>query len=91
MKKLHNRVNNDELKQLMLQKNEERVTLSFYQYAHISDAALFRNQFYEGLQKLEVFGRIYIAKEGINGQISVPANRLEELRIYLYSIDFLEG
>lgn len=91
MKKLYNRVNNDELKQLMLQKNEERVTLSFYQYAHIGQPEQFRNQFYEGLQQLGVFGRIYVAKEGINGQISVPANRLEDLRIYLYSIDFLEG
>ncbi|MEM6699662.1 MAG: rhodanese-related sulfurtransferase [Bacteroidota bacterium] len=91
MKKLYNRVNNDELKQLMLQKNEERVTLSFYQYAHIEQPAFFRNQFYEGLQQLGVFGRIYIATEGINGQISVPANRLEDLRTYLYSIDFLEG
>ncbi|MEM8524206.1 MAG: rhodanese-related sulfurtransferase [Bacteroidota bacterium] len=91
MKKLYNRVNNDELKQLMLQKNEERVTLSFYQYAHIEQVTLFRNEFYQGLQQLGVFGRIYVAKEGINGQISVLAKRLEELRNYLYSIDFLEG
>jgi len=91
MKKLYNRVNNDELKQMMLQKDEERVTLSFYQYAHIEQAEQFRNRFYEGLQQLGVFGRIYVAQEGINGQISVLANRLEALKNYLYSIDYLKG
>ncbi|MEM9885295.1 MAG: rhodanese-related sulfurtransferase [Bacteroidota bacterium] len=91
MKKLYNRVNSEELKQLMLQDAQKRVTLSFYQYAQIEEPRVFRNQLYLGLDQLEVFGRIYVAEEGINGQISVPAKHLEALRAHLYQIDFLKG
>ncbi len=91
MKRLYNRINSDELKQQMLESDEKRVTLSFYQYANIEEVAQFRNQFYEGLSALGVFGRIYVAKEGINGQLSLPADNFEAFKTYLYSIDFLKG
>ncbi|MEM9990391.1 MAG: rhodanese-related sulfurtransferase [Bacteroidota bacterium] len=91
MKKLYNLINSEELKQQMLKSQENRVTLSFYQYANIVHPEHFRNQFYEDLSALEVFGRIYVAKEGINGQISLPAENFEALKNYLYSIDFLNG
>ncbi|MEM0993043.1 MAG: rhodanese-related sulfurtransferase [Bacteroidota bacterium] len=91
MKKLYNRVNSEELKQLMLQDTQKRVTLSFYQYAYIAAPKQFRDELYLGLSELGVFGRIYVAKEGINGQLSVPAAQLTALRDYLYSIEFLKG
>ncbi len=91
MKRLYNRINSDELKQQMLESDEKRITLSFYQYANIEDPERFRNQLYEGLLELGVFGRIYVAKEGINGQLSLPATQFEAFKTYLYSIDFLEG
>ncbi len=40
---------------------------------------------------MEVFGRIYLAHEGINAQISVPVSRVEEFRVYLESIGPLRG
>ena len=43
------------------------------------------------LAELQVFGRIYLAHEGINAQISVPVPELEEFRIYLESIEPLKG
>jgi UPF0176 protein len=43
------------------------------------------------LNALKVFGRIYVAQEGINAQISVPSSSFEALRQYLYSIKPLEG
>jgi len=89
--KLYNRVNGEELKQRMLESDEPRTTLSFYQYANIADPNAFRDEFYLMLQALGVFGRIYVAAEGINGQISVPTENLEELKKQLYSISFLEG
>jgi len=89
--KLHNKVNNDELKQRMLESEEARTTLSFYQYAQIEQPEQFRDEFYLGLSQLGVFGRIYVAAEGINGQISVPEKNFEALKTYLYSIPFLEG
>jgi UPF0176 protein len=38
-----------------------------------------------------VLGRTYIATEGINAQISVPASNFEAFREQLYAIDFLNG
>jgi UPF0176 protein len=38
-----------------------------------------------------VLGRIYLAEEGINAQVSVPAEKFERLKEYLYSIDPLKG
>lgn len=89
--KLYNRINNDELKQRLQEDPRTRMTLSFYQYAHISEPQAFRDQLYLALEPLRVFGRIYVASEGINGQISVPGDRLEAFRDVLYQVPFLTG
>lgn len=81
---LHNRVSNEELKQRMLDEKEPRTTVSFYQYFNIADAQQFRDQLWLALEPLKVFGRIYIAQEGINGQISVPESNLEAFKAALY-------
>jgi UPF0176 protein len=81
---LHNRVNNEELKQLMLAETEPRTTVSFYKYFHIADPTAFRNQLYITFSALKVFGRIYVAYEGINGQVSVPAGNYEVFKEALY-------
>ncbi|HMH22632.1 MAG TPA: rhodanese-related sulfurtransferase [Puia sp.] len=83
---LHNRVSQKELKERLYQETEPRATLSFYRYFPIPAPAPFRDELYAALNGLKVFGRIYIASEGINAQISVPQSRLDELRQYLYSI-----
>ncbi|MBC9915482.1 rhodanese-related sulfurtransferase [Chitinophaga varians] len=88
---LHNRVSADELRKRLLQETFKRVTISFYQYAKIEDPQAFRDQLYESLFKLDVFGRIYVAHEGINAQISVPEHHFEAFRETLYAIDFLNG
>ena len=82
---LHNRVNNEELRQLMLAETEPRTTVSFYKYFHIADPEAFRNATYIVFNQLKVFGRIYIAHEGINGQVSVPAGNYEAFREALYN------
>ncbi|HYD22877.1 MAG TPA: rhodanese-related sulfurtransferase, partial [Flavipsychrobacter sp.] len=81
---LHNRVNNEELKQRMLAETEPRTTVSFYQYFHIADPAKFRDELYIKFDSLKVFGRIYVAHEGINAQISVPAHNFELFKETLY-------
>jgi len=91
MPRLHNLVNNDELKKRMLQSDEQRTTLSFYQYHQIENPALFRNQLFTRWSKLGVYGRIYVAKEGINGQISVPTEQLDAFKEDMYSIPWLNG
>jgi UPF0176 protein len=40
--------------------------------------------------ELDVLGRIYVAPEGINAQLSVPADYFEKFKAHLDSISFLE-
>jgi len=88
---LHNRVNNRVLKEKLQTTNEDRLTISFYRYHNISEPAEFRNELYKGLSAIDVMGRIYLAHEGINAQISIPKNKIDAFRNYLYSISFLNG
>ena len=36
-------------------------------------------------------GRIYVAKEGINAQLSLPSNQIEAFKSHLNTISFLKG
>jgi len=87
---LHNRVSQKELKKLLFEEKEPRITLSFYRYAFIENTALFRDEFYKNLDDLKVFGRIYVAHEGINAQISVPEQNFSKFKECLNTIDFLQ-
>ena len=89
--KLFNQIDGKVLKQELLNSQEKRITISYYNYCNIKNPSLFRNHLYYHYQNLGVLGRIYIAKEGINAQLSVLAkhlNRFEELH---HNIDFLKG
>lgn len=91
MAALHNRISQKELKQRLLEEKEPRTTISFYQYFPVADPKQFRDELYLNLNQLSVFGRIYVAHEGINAQVSVPASNFEALKTYLYSIHPLKG
>src|SRR4051794_40131441 len=86
---LHNRVSQKELKERLYQETEQRTTISFYQYHPIQNPQEFRDELYKGMNPLKVFGRIYVAKEGINAQVSVPASNYSAFRDFLYSYPFL--
>lgn len=88
---LYNRINGRLLKEKMRQTSERRMTVSFYKYHHLAAPADFRNELYRNLESLAVLGRVYVASEGINAQISVPEDRFDNFRTYLYSIPFLDG
>lgn len=88
---LHNRVSQVELKKRLYEENEFRITISFYQYFFIEQPALFRDELYKGLYDLKVFGRIYVASEGINAQISVPESQFENFKLFLDGYEHLKG
>ena len=88
---LHNRISQKELKERLYQETEPRKTISFYQYFPIDDPQQFRDTLYKNLNDLKVFGRIYVAHEGINAQLSVPESNFEAMKNYLYSIEPLDG
>ena len=56
----------------------------------IGNPQLFRDHLFLAWDKLEVLGRIYVAHEGINGQLSVPAPNFDAFKAHLDSIDFLK-
>ena len=87
---LRNLLSREELQARLDAETEPRTTLSFYRYAHIADPAAFRDACYARWSELGVLGRIYVAPEGINGQLSVPAPNLEAFREALYSVPFLK-
>ncbi|WP_118973552.1 oxygen-dependent tRNA uridine(34) hydroxylase TrhO [Taibaiella koreensis] len=82
---LHNRISNEELKARMLAETEPRITVSFYKYFAIADPQAFRDELYRRFEPLKVFGRIYIAHEGINAQASVPQSLFEAFKAALFS------
>jgi UPF0176 protein len=82
---LHNRVSRRELRQRASEDQTPRSTVSFYRYLPIPDPGQTRDRWYLALRDLGVFGRIYMACEGVNAQISVPGANLRGLR------DFLEA
>ena len=88
---LHNRISGEELKHRLHEETEPRTTISFYKYFPIQNPQEFRDHLYKHLHNLKVFGRIYIAKEGINAQASVPACNFTAFKDFLYSLPELNG
>ncbi|WP_298237141.1 rhodanese-related sulfurtransferase [uncultured Algibacter sp.] len=87
---LYNKLSAKERAELIEKAGKERLTLSFYQYAKIGNPQEFRDQLFIVWDALEVLGRIYVAHEGINGQLSLPADRFNEFKSHLDTIDFLK-
>jgi len=87
---LYNKLSAKERAQLIEQAGEDRLTLSFYQYAQIGNPQLFRDYLFLHWDRLDVLGRIYVAHEGINAQLSVPAKRFEQFKAQLKTITFLK-
>ncbi len=88
---LYNTLSAKEREALIEEAGQERLTISFYQYAHIGNPGIFRNHLFINWNELNVLGRIYVANEGINAQLSVPAENFEDFKNHLDSISFLKG
>ncbi|MGB5553878.1 MAG: rhodanese-related sulfurtransferase [Flavobacteriaceae bacterium] len=88
---LYNTLSAKEREALIEEAGLERLTISFYQYAHIGNPSIFRNHLFINWNALDVLGRIYVAHEGINAQLSVPAANFEKFKAHLDSISFLEN
>lgn len=91
MKRLHNHIDKRVLKEMMDESDVKRITISFYQYANIGNPQVFRDHLYLAWESLGVLGRTYVAKEGVNAQISVPKENFQALRDQLNTVSFLEG
>ena len=88
---LWNTLNKEDLEVQLRESGHKFVTVSFYQYARIENPRLFRDHLFLMWSKLNVVGRTYVAKEGINSQMAIPIAHFQQFRDELYEIDFLNG
>lgn len=88
---LYNTLSAEERARLIDEAGKERLTLSFYAYARIEDPKKFRDDLFLAWNALDALGRIYVAHEGINAQMSVPAENFEAFRDTLEVYDFMKG
>lgn len=88
---LYNTLSAEERAILIDEAGKQRLTLSFYAYAKISDPKKFRDELFIAWNQLDALGRIYVANEGINAQMSIPADELENFRNTLEVYDFMKG
>ena len=68
----HNKLNQLEAAKKIAEEGFDRTVLSFYKYVRINDPERIRNLLFEEWERLKVLGRVFVAKEGINAQGSVP-------------------
>jgi UPF0176 protein len=77
---LRNKYSPEHLRARLKAEGFARTTLSFYRYVRLADPAALRNELYAEWESLGVLGRIYLAAEGINAQLSLPTHNFERFR-----------
>tara|TARA_B100001057_G_scaffold291600_1_gene291674 strand:+ start:208 stop:1239 length:1032 start_codon:yes stop_codon:yes gene_type:complete len=87
---LYNKLSAKERSALIDKVGKNRLTISFYQYTNIGNPQVFRDTLFVKWDALEVLGRIYVAHEGINAQLSVSADKFNDFKLHLDSISFLK-
>lgn len=87
---LVNRIDKNVLKQRLKEENIRRKTISFYRYVTISNPEKLRDELFTTWSELNCFGRIYLANEGINAQMSVPENSWEQFVKALNTLSYFK-
>ena len=88
-KKLYNQKDRSQLKAELTAENFPRITCSFYRYVNIDNPNTLRDKLYKEWIELNVLGRVYIAEEGINAQISIPESKFDTFIGLLNKRDYL--
>ena len=88
---LYNTLSAEERARLIDEAGKQRLTLSFYAYAKIPNPKQFRDELFIAWNALDALGRIYVAHEGINAQMSIPEENLAAFRETLEVYDFMKG
>ena len=80
---LHNKLSSKERSKILDKTKEKRIILSFYKYVFISNPRIIRDKLFLYWDSINILGRIYIANEGINAQLSVPKSNFEKFKLHL--------
>ena len=83
---LYNKLSADERARIIDENSQERITLSFYKYFKLGNPKIFRDHLFVTWSKLDILGRIYIANEGVNAQLSVPKENINDFKETLQDI-----
>lgn len=74
---LYNKLSRDEAIAKLEEEPFRRKTFSFYRYVYFEDPQEARDILFSEWNELQCFGRIYLAYEGINAQMSIPEHNIE--------------
>lgn len=84
-KNLYNKKSRQELLSDLYSEDFKRITISFYKYVKLTNLHELRNNIYSNFHRLKILGRIYIANEGINAQMSIPTHNINRFKKLLFS------
>jgi UPF0176 protein len=87
---LRNKVNREILREQIQNDPTPRTTISFYRYINLTNIGELRDKIWIEWDALGVLGRIYLAAEGVNAQLSVPTANFEAFRTHVDSYDFMK-
>ena len=90
-KNLFNKLSKSQALDLVRKENFKRKTVSFYRYIFIEQPHELRDELYKKWNKLGVLGRIYLAEEGINAQLSVPVKEWKNFVSDVHATSYFEG
>lgn len=90
MSQLVNRIDKNILKRQLKEETFKRNTVSFYRYVNISNPDTLRDELFKMWTELNCFGRIYVAHEGINAQMSVPEHHWNEFEERLNRVGYFK-
>ncbi len=87
---LRNLVDRKILKERLLVEPFGRTTLSFYRYVRIAHPHELRDMLWKQWNELGIFGRVYLAHEGINAQISIPEQNFAAFRKHIDGSEYFQ-
>ena len=87
----NHRISRVEKRRLAEADTRPRVTLSFYRYVRFTDPEAFVALLHDTWNVFDCYGRIYVASEGINAQMSVPVEHWDDFDAWITSQPELSG
>ena len=85
-KNLVNKFNKEEAIKKLKKEKFSRLVVSFYFFRKISNISSLRDAMFLKFNDLNIKGRIYISREGVNAQASVPKQNKLEFENYVKEI-----
>ena len=88
---LFNKHNRKQAEEILSKEEFKRKTVSFYRYTIIDQPKELRDELFISWTELNVLGRIYLAKEGINAQLNVPEHNWDKFEATINSYSYFKN